>query len=87
MNLKKLVNDKPLWDNFVEYIDDAITKEESFNIIECKKNNIQIETQLIIKNGLWIHYMSNKRIINRTIFFYGNTIFIKNISTFYWNSI
>jgi len=26
MNLKKLVNDKSLWDNFLEYIDDAIQK-------------------------------------------------------------
>ena len=26
MNLKKLVNDKSLWDNFIEYIDDAIQK-------------------------------------------------------------
>ena len=26
MNLKKLVNDKALWDNFLEYIDDAIQK-------------------------------------------------------------
>ena len=25
-NLKKLVNDKSLWDNFIEYIDDAIQK-------------------------------------------------------------
>ena len=27
MNLKKLVNDKSLWDNFVEYIDDSIAKQ------------------------------------------------------------
>ena len=26
MNLKKLVNDNALWDNFLEYIDDAIQK-------------------------------------------------------------
>ena len=26
MNLKQLVNDKPLWENFVEYLDDAIAK-------------------------------------------------------------
>ena len=29
MNLKKLVNDKTLWDNFVEYIDDAILKNHT----------------------------------------------------------
>ena len=27
MNLKKLVNDKPLWDNFLEYIDKSITEQ------------------------------------------------------------
>ena len=27
MNLKKLVNDKPLWDNFVEYIDHIIDQQ------------------------------------------------------------
>ena len=26
MNLKKLVNDKALWDNFLEYLDDSIAK-------------------------------------------------------------
>ena len=26
MNLKKLVNDKALWDNFIEHVDDAIQK-------------------------------------------------------------
>ena len=29
MNLKKLVNDKALWDNFVEYLDDAISKNHT----------------------------------------------------------
>ena len=27
MNLKKLVNDKPLWDNFLEYIDKSIAEQ------------------------------------------------------------
>tara|TARA_X000001382_G_C3116225_1_gene161650 strand:+ start:238 stop:429 length:192 start_codon:yes stop_codon:yes gene_type:complete len=27
MNLKKLVNDKSLWDNFVEYLDHNIEKQ------------------------------------------------------------
>ena len=27
MNLKKLVNDKPLWDNFLEYIDKNISEQ------------------------------------------------------------
>tara|TARA_R100001443_G_scaffold17360_3_gene27855 strand:- start:3718 stop:3912 length:195 start_codon:yes stop_codon:yes gene_type:complete len=27
MNLKKLVNDKPLWDSFLEYIDKSITEQ------------------------------------------------------------
>ena len=27
MNLKKLVNDKPLWDNFVEYVDYFIDQQ------------------------------------------------------------
>ena len=27
MNLKKLVNDKPLWDNFVEYVDHIIDQQ------------------------------------------------------------
>ena len=27
MNLKKLVNDKSLWDNFLEYIDKSITEQ------------------------------------------------------------
>ena len=26
MNLKKLVNDKTLWDNFIAYLDDSINK-------------------------------------------------------------
>ena len=26
-SIKKLVNDKPLWDSFVEYIDDSIAKQ------------------------------------------------------------
>jgi hypothetical protein len=29
MNLKKLVNDKALWDNFLEYIDDNIAKNHT----------------------------------------------------------
>ena len=29
MNLKQLVNDKSLWDNFVEYLDDAIAKNHT----------------------------------------------------------
>ena len=38
MNLKKLVNDKVLWDNFLEYIDNAIQKnhvalEQSDNVV------------------------------------------------------
>ena len=27
MNLKKLVNDKPLWDNFLEYLDRSIGEQ------------------------------------------------------------
>lgn len=27
MNLKKLVNDKPLWDSFLEYLDKSITEQ------------------------------------------------------------
>ena len=40
MNLKKLVNDKPLWDNFVEYIDDAITKNHT--ALEQSDNHVVI---------------------------------------------
>ena len=29
MNLKKLVNDKVLWDNFLEYLDDSIAKNHT----------------------------------------------------------
>ena len=29
MNLKKLVNDKALWDNFLEYLDDSIAKNHT----------------------------------------------------------
>ena len=29
MNLKKLVNDKALWDNFLEYIDNNIAKNHT----------------------------------------------------------
>ena len=29
MNLKKLVNDKTLWDNFLEYIDNSIAKNHT----------------------------------------------------------
>ena len=29
MNLKKLVNDKTLWDNFLEYLDDSIAKNHT----------------------------------------------------------
>ena len=40
MNLKKLVNDKALWDNFVEYIDDAITKNHT--ALEQSDNHVVI---------------------------------------------
>jgi hypothetical protein len=40
MNLKKLVNDKPLWDNFVEYVDDAIAKNHT--ALEQSDNQIVI---------------------------------------------
>ena len=40
MNLKKLVNDKPLWDNFVEYIDNAITKTHT--ALEQSDNHVVI---------------------------------------------
>tara|TARA_A200000159_G_scaffold44659_1_gene40920 strand:+ start:524 stop:721 length:198 start_codon:yes stop_codon:yes gene_type:complete len=40
MNLKKLVNDKALWDNFLEYIDDAIQKNHI--ALEQSDNNIVI---------------------------------------------
>ena len=40
MNLKQLVNDKPLWDNFIEYIDDAITKNHT--ALEQSDNHVVI---------------------------------------------
>ena len=40
MNLKKLVNDKTLWDNFVEYLDDAIAKNHT--ALEQSDNHVVI---------------------------------------------
>ena len=40
MNLKKLVNDKSLWDNFIEYLDDAIAKNHT--ALEQSDNSIVI---------------------------------------------
>ena len=40
MNLKKLVNDKALWDNFLEYIDEAIQKNHI--ALEQSDNSIDI---------------------------------------------
>jgi len=40
MNLKKLVNDKALWDNFVEYLDDAIAKNHT--ALEQSDNHVVI---------------------------------------------
>ncbi len=40
MNLKQLVNDKSLWDNFVEYLDDAIAKNHT--ALEQSDNHIVI---------------------------------------------
>ena len=40
MNLKKLVNDKSLWDNFKEYIDDAIAKNHT--ALEQSDNHVVI---------------------------------------------
>ncbi len=40
MNLKQLVNDKPLWDNFVEYLDDAISKNHT--ALEQSDNHVVI---------------------------------------------
>lgn len=40
MNLKKLVNDKPLWDNFIEYLDDAI--EKNHIALEQSDNHVVI---------------------------------------------
>ena len=77
---------KPLWKYIIDlktedllskisftYLDDVITKEEAFNIIEDKKNNIETETQSIIKNGFpcyttaagWLGY-SDEKMINLT---------------------
>jgi len=74
---------KPLWKYIIDlntedllnklsftYIDDVITREEAFNIIEDKKNNIQIATQSILKNGFpcyttaagWLGYSDEKMI-------------------------
>jgi|TARA_E500000305_G_scaffold25325_1_gene19482 hypothetical protein len=38
MNLKKLVNDKSLWDNFVEYLDHNIEKQH--RAMEQTEDNI-----------------------------------------------
>ena len=38
MNLKKLVNDKALWDNFVEYLDHTIVQQHK--AMEHSDNNI-----------------------------------------------
>ncbi len=40
MNLKKLVNDKSLWDNFIEYLDDAISKNHT--ALEQSDNHVVI---------------------------------------------
>ena len=40
MNLKKLVNDKALWDNFLEYLDDAIAKNHT--ALEQSDNHVVI---------------------------------------------
>ena len=40
MNLKQLVNDKPLWENFVEYLDDAIAKNHA--ALEQSDNHVVI---------------------------------------------
>ena len=40
MNLKKLVNDKSLWDNFIEYLDDAIAKNHT--ALEQSDNHVVI---------------------------------------------
>ena len=40
MNLKQLVNDKTLWDNFVEYLDDAIAKNHT--ALEQSDNHVVI---------------------------------------------
>ena len=40
MNLKQLVNDKPLWENFVEYLDDAIAKNHT--ALEQSDNHVVI---------------------------------------------
>ena len=40
MNLKKLVNDKALWDNFIEYLDDAISKNHT--ALEQSDNHVVI---------------------------------------------
>ena len=44
MNLKKLVNDKSLWDNFIEYIDDAIQKNHV--ALEQSDNHVVIHRLL-----------------------------------------
>jgi len=40
MNLKKLVNDKSLWDNFVEYLDHTI--EQQHKSMEQSEDNIML---------------------------------------------
>ena len=43
MNLKKLVNDKALWDNFLEYLDDSIAKNHL--ALEQADNTVIIHRQ------------------------------------------
>tara|TARA_R100001082_G_C4263654_1_gene116613 strand:+ start:179 stop:373 length:195 start_codon:yes stop_codon:yes gene_type:complete len=40
MNLKKLVNDKVLWDNFLEYLDNVIAKNHT--ALEQSDNHVVI---------------------------------------------
>ena len=40
MNLKKLVNDKPLWDNFLEYLEAQI--KQNHRAIEQASDNITV---------------------------------------------
>ena len=40
MNLKKLVNDKPLWDNFLEYLEGQI--KQNHRSLEQASDNITV---------------------------------------------
>ena len=40
MNLKKLVNDKPLWDNFLEYLEGQI--KQNHRSLEQARDNITV---------------------------------------------